>query len=249
MAKRRIARLNGFGCQNTASTQCSAMLVAVDTDGVGWVQRWAPGATWERVDDLPDYEVDPGGPVDPPGRPTEPEPGWPILPPGWHRVLTGVPVLTADAPKITRPANPAAAYLVKFRARLPAALVGAQAEVYLCGSPELGGVQFFARTRNSWLCIGADQAWPWLWELSQRMGQPLESGDDGGPVAEGYAGWCGMRLAKYESDLVTLDLDIQIPGNGRMVTLQIGEDRQPKPGSHTRLPIGVVFDPIEVWAR
>lgn len=249
MAKRRMARLDGFGCQNTASTQCSAMLVAVDTDGVGWVQRWAPGATWERVDDLPDYEADPG-PADPPVRPTEPEPGGPGTDNAGFRQVLRVPRFTLTAAEPMRLVELPAAldYVVECCAELPAGWLGSSGEVYLCGIPAAGGFQMFVRTKNRWACIGADQAWSWLAALSRQVGQPLESGKDGSVVAEGYAGWCGMRYMPMVPASSEVAVSVGVPGTGKPTVLQIGENREPKPGSHTRLPVGVQIG-ITVWAR
>lgn len=229
-------------------------LIARCDDETIWSLIAGTDGEWEELPGIPQgesSETKPGvRPVEPEPGPSAPEPG--AGPEGWRAVVRGRGFeLTAQMPQFDRPltGSPAAAYLVKFRATIPASLVGAHAEFYLCGIPALGGVQFFVRAKNGWLCVGADQAWPWLWELSQRLGQPLESGNDGSQVTEGYQGWCGMRLARLQGDIAELDLDVQIPGTGNPVTLQIGEDKAPKPGSKTVLPIGVKFESIEVWAR
>lgn len=227
-------------------------LFALDDEGRISVKDYplSPDSKWVLVD-LPPWVTQPGessvSPADPapePEPPAEPEPD------SNADVYLQSIMLDArwpDGPVLRRGLpHTAAGYRIDADVTIPANWIGKPGEVYLFGIPELGGFQVFARTKNRWVCVGADMPWPWLIKLSEKVGQPLESGDDGKPAGPDHGGWVGMRYSRIEGN--RFQISIFVPSDGGSATLQLGENRSPKPGSETKLPSGVTFNRIEVWA-
>lgn len=136
-------------------------------------------------------------------------------------------------------------YTITAEGQIPAEMIGKPGEIYLIGLPGIDGFQVFVRLANRWLCVGADWPTGWIRDLSRKAGQPLESGSDGKPIADGYQGWCGMRWQRFDKDgRFAFSITVPWDGLGTIRHLQIGEMNPPN--KDTKLPIGVRFDRIEV---
>lgn len=157
-------------------------------------------------------------------------------------VLFKVDNLTLEEPKPVRVVdNDRWIADLVFDCQLPKAWIGEEREVYLLGFPEQVGLQFFARTKNRWLCAGADNAKE-LSDISKAAGQPIETQE---------SGWSSVKVARFGADgRIVFEW-------GKLVAIrdlawgdvQIGEDRVVPPNdTKTTRPAGVHFNFVVGYA-